>query len=114
MDDRPSRAGNGAGRQNPAYRPTHPPLDCLVEELDGRELPRPTHGEGVKRRGLRGVPLKCTSHPDSCVKVPDRVAVEPETRSCDRATIAPSQRRSARLGALGALGAFGVLGLSRI
>jgi hypothetical protein len=25
MDDRPSPAGNGERRQNPAYRPTHPP-----------------------------------------------------------------------------------------
>src|SRR5665647_3470490 len=36
-----------------------------------------------------GVPLKCTSESVSFVMVPNRIAVEPDTRICDRATIAP-------------------------
>ena len=53
-----------------------------------------------------GKPLKYTSKPVSLVIVPSRVAVEPETRIRDRATIAPP------LLAIGALWLLGV-GIAR-
>jgi len=61
---------------------------------------------GVKRDDTGGKPLKYTSKPVSLVIVPSRVAVEPEIRIRDRATIAPP------LLAIGALWLLGV-GIAR-
>ena len=48
-----------------------------------------------------GMPQKYTQLPVSFVSAHNRVAVEPEIRICDRATIAPSQSAANRLYAVG-------------
>jgi len=54
MDDRPSRAGNGARRQNPAYRPTHPPNSPgLYRQVSAMPRNCPVPGRGGAQDGLQ-------------------------------------------------------------
>jgi hypothetical protein len=106
----PSHRGSGVCKVTGRLRYGTLAPGCITQSAeDGRsrggELKSPSRMGRLpsesKVSAYGGVPLKCTSHPVSFVMVPNRVAVEPETTICDRATIAPSQSPVGRARAAG-------------